>query len=387
MKVLTGISWDHPRGFNPMVATAQEYCRQHPDLRIEWAKRSLHDFGAAPVDELAAKYDLVVLDHPWAGFMAETRCYLAMDELLPAGVLAELAAHSAGPSHRSYEYDGHQWALAIDAATPAASYRPDLLERLGAEVPRRWSEVIELGKVAARAGMRIAAPLGPVDAITVFLTLADNLGGHPFADTSRVVARECGHAVIHAMQQLVAQCTPDVFGLTPITLMDRMSGGDEIVYCPLGYGYSNYSRDGFRRLLCLYADMPSLASEQPKGSHIGGTGLAISSRCKHPREAAHYAAWVAGGPCQRTTYFASGGQPAHTDAWDDPAVNEVAHGFFRNTRRTIDLSYLRPRYNGYIPVQYDGGQLIHQFLKTGSDVNALLADLDRLYQQSLRGKP
>jgi multiple sugar transport system substrate-binding protein len=40
--------------------------------------------------------------------------------------------------HRSYEFDSHQWALAIDAATPSASYRPDLLGRLGVALPSRW---------------------------------------------------------------------------------------------------------------------------------------------------------------------------------------------------------------------------------------------------------
>jgi multiple sugar transport system substrate-binding protein len=385
MKTLTGISWDHPRGFDPVLATAKQFNRDHPDVQIKWDKRSLHDFGAAPVEQLAHQYDLVVLDHPWAGFMSDTRCYVPMDELLPAEMLKDLAAHSAGPSHRSYEYDGHQWALAIDAATPAASYRPDLLARVGGKIPRKWDEVIELGKAAQRAGMRVAAPLGPVDSITVFLSFADNLGGKPFSDRSRVVSRECGRAVIEAMRRFIEICAPESFELTPITMMDQMSRTDELVYCPLAYQYSNYSRDGFRPHLCLYTDMPGLASEEPKGSHIGGTGLAISSKCQHRSEAAQYAAYVASGPCQRTTYFESGGQPAHTDAWEDPRVNEISHGFFKNTRRTIELSYLRPTYNGYIRVQYEGGRILRQCLMEHGDVETLLRDLDELYQQSLRG--
>jgi multiple sugar transport system substrate-binding protein len=382
MKVLTGISWDHPRGFDPMVATAAAFNRRCMDVRIDWEKRSLHDFGAAPVDQLASQYDLVVLDHPWAGFMAATRCYRPMEEMLPADVLKDLAAHSAGPSHRSYEFAGHQWALAIDAATPSASYRPDLLERLGAQVPRRWNEVIELGKAAARAGMRIAAPLGPVDTITVFLSLADNLGGRPFSNASHVVTRDIGHAVMQAMYALVDQCATYVYELTPITMMDRMGRTDEIAYCPLAYQYSNYSRDGFRPKLCLYTDMPGLASDEPKGSHIGGTGLAISSSCKHPEVAAQYAAYVASGPVQRTVYFDGGGQPAHTDAWDDAHCNQVAHGFFKNTRRTIEQAYLRPTYNGYIQVQYQGGQIIQNCLKQRGDIDAMLRDLNALYSKS-----
>jgi uncharacterized protein YdeI (YjbR/CyaY-like superfamily) len=33
---LRGVSWDHPRGHNPMVATAAAYMRDHPEARIAW---------------------------------------------------------------------------------------------------------------------------------------------------------------------------------------------------------------------------------------------------------------------------------------------------------------------------------------------------------------
>jgi len=385
MKTLKGISWDHPRGFGPLPPTAAQFAATHPDVQIVWEKRSLHDFGAYPVDELARNYDLVVLDHPWVGFVSQTRCYLPMDELLPRAVLDELAGHSVGPSHRSYEWDGHQWALAIDAATPVASYRPDLLAGLGMQVPATWQQVLELGREARAAGMRIGMPMGPVDAISVFLTLADNIGGQPFATTSRVVSNDVARTVINAMRRLAELCDPVDYTLTPITLMDRMSTTDQIVYCPLAYGYNNYSRAGFRPKLCLYADMPSLGNDGPKGSHIGGTGIAISTKCQYPQLAAEYCAWVCGGECQRTTYFDHGGQPGHSQAWDDPRVNRVAHDFFRNTRQTIERAYLRPRYNGYIRVQYEGGAMIQKCLRDNGDVDQLVRDLNGLYQQSLGG--
>jgi multiple sugar transport system substrate-binding protein len=385
MKTLRGITWDHPRGFNPMPRIAAAFHSDHPDVQVEWHKRTLHEFGAAPVDRLAREFDLVVLDHPWVGFIAKTRCYLPFDELLSEATLNELAAHSVGPSHQSYEFGGHQWALAIDAATPSASFRPDLLSRFAESPPARWEQVIELGQAARRAGMKIAIPLGPVDAITVFLTLANNIGETPFAQPGTVVGREYGMRVIEAMRQLASLCGPEIFEMTPVTMMDRMSTSAELVYCPLAYSYNNYSRDNFRPHLCLYADMPALGDDGPRGSHIGGTGLAISAQCKWSEEAAQYAAYVASGHCQRGEYFLSGGQPAHGDAWDDPRVNNLAHNFFRNTRRTIDLAYVRPRYDGYIPFQYEAGRLIQLCVRDDGNVEALLRDLDVLYQQSLRG--
>lgn len=381
MKMLRGISWDHPRGFGPMSATAAEFQRRHPDVQITWEKRSLHDFGAAPVDHLAAQYDLVVLDHPWVGFIAETGCYLPLDRLLPDDTLEALASRSAGPSHQSYEYDCHQWALAIDAATPSASYRPDLLTEFMDHVPTRWDEVVDLAQRANAAGKRVAIPLGAVDAITVFISLADNIGGQPFARPDGVVGRDCGRAVMDAMRTLASLFDRSVFDMTPISLMDRMSSSDEIVYCPMAYSYSNYARDGFRAKLCRYADMPAMG-DGPDGSHIGGTGLAISSRCKHPEVAAEYAAFVASGDCQRTIYFDAGGQPAHADAWEDPRVNKIAHNFFIDTRETIERSFVRPRYNGYIGFQYPAGVMVRSCLMNDGEVDQLLSDLDQLFHDS-----
>jgi multiple sugar transport system substrate-binding protein len=386
MKTLRGITWDHPRGFNPMPASAARFTAEiNPEVRIEWQRRTLHEFGAAPVDELAKRFDLVVLDHPWAGFIAETECYLPLDSLLPKATQDALATHSAGPSHATYSWNGHQWALAIDAATPSASYRPDLLADLGFSVPTRWDEVLEIGRAAQGVGKHLAIPLGPVDAITVFLSLADNICGEPFAGERQVVSREVGHRVMNSMRAIAELCAPATFELTPVSMMDRMSSTDEIVYCPMAYSYNNYSRDGFRPQVCLYADIPSLANDGPRGSHIGGTGLAISAQCKHPAEAAQYASYVASSACQRGEYFSSGGQPAHSDAWDDPQINRECHDFFRNTRQTIERAYVRPRYNGYIGFQYEAGRLIQLCLRESGDVDALMKDLDALYQQSLAG--
>jgi hypothetical protein len=101
MPTLTGITWNHTRGLNPLLAASEAFTAEFPDVQIHWLARSLHDFGRAPVDQLAREFDLVVLDHPWVGFMAETGCFLPLDDWISADKLAELAAHSAGPSHRS----------------------------------------------------------------------------------------------------------------------------------------------------------------------------------------------------------------------------------------------------------------------------------------------
>ena len=38
MVQLKGISWDHPRGYDPMVATAKAFKDKYPEIEIIWEK-------------------------------------------------------------------------------------------------------------------------------------------------------------------------------------------------------------------------------------------------------------------------------------------------------------------------------------------------------------
>src|SRR5260370_11720801 len=126
-KLLKGITWGHSRGYTPLMAAAQRYTELHPGTTFIWEKRTLQQFADYPIEELAKVYDLLIIDHPWVGIAAATGAVLPLDQYLPAEYLKDQAENSVGYSHQSYYYEGHQWALAIDAATPVASYRPGLL--------------------------------------------------------------------------------------------------------------------------------------------------------------------------------------------------------------------------------------------------------------------
>src|SRR6476660_10059867 len=93
---LAGIAWDHSRAFPPLVATAQRYEETHPGVCIRWEKRTLDEFGHTPIDQLAAKFDLVVIDHPWAGFAFENNLVHDLKPLLSPVSLADLAENSIG---------------------------------------------------------------------------------------------------------------------------------------------------------------------------------------------------------------------------------------------------------------------------------------------------
>src|ERR1017187_2553501 len=144
---LRGITWNHSRALPPLVATAQRFEEQHPGVRIQWEKRSLHDFGHADLMTLAHNFDLLVIDHPMVGDAEATGVLTDLLPLLSFDEIEDLKADSLGPSFSSYMYAGKLFAMPIDAAAPAASFRPDLLDRFGLEVPRDWNDVMALARL------------------------------------------------------------------------------------------------------------------------------------------------------------------------------------------------------------------------------------------------
>ena len=56
-----------------------------------------------------------------------------------------------GKSHISYNFNGFQSALAIDAATPIAVYRPDYFADRGLTLPADFEDVVELAKTGCVA--------------------------------------------------------------------------------------------------------------------------------------------------------------------------------------------------------------------------------------------
>lgn len=353
-----------------MVATADAYSKLYPDVRIEWHKRSLQAFADAPMEALAGQFDLLVIDHPHAGLVAKTQCLVPLDTLGRDNELQLLARQTVGPSHPSYHYDGHQWALAIDAATQVASYRPDLIST----PPSSWDEVLEL----AKAG-KVIWPCKPVDSLMSFMTLAASFGTPCRSDAKTpLILPGAARSVLEHLCQLASNVPPECTSMNPPQAYERMVESDQFVYCPLGYGYTNYSREGYRRRKLTYTNIPGI-----RGSTIGGTGLAISRRCRHLDVAADYVFWVAGDEIQKTLYFDAGGQPGNAAAWDDDRCNQLSHNFFINTRATLERVYLRPRYSGYLEFQDKGGDIVNAALRSRLSIERAVVELEAAYERSL----
>jgi multiple sugar transport system substrate-binding protein len=347
-------------------AAAAAFMRRHPEVEVSWAARSLQAFADQPIEDLARQYDLIVLDHPSIGHAVARGALLALDEFLHPAFIASQAEHSVGLSHESYAWQGHQWAFAIDAAAQVAAYRPDLLERLGAQVPRTWEDVFAL---AERAPGAVAMPLIAVDAVCALGALCEGNGAESWPPD-----RAAASATLTTLERLAATAHPRSLSWNPPGLLDHMTATDEVAYCPLAFGYANYARAGFRERPLRFAPAPKGPDGVPRGM-LGGAGIAVSAWCREPAAACAVAAFAANADTQRGVYFDAGGQPGHRLAWTDERVNALAPGFFADTLPSLDRATLRPRHDGFLAWQDRAGTAIHGYLARGGSRDALLDGL------------
>ena len=122
----------------------------------------------------------------------------------------------------------------------------------------------------------------------------------------------------------------------------------------------------------------------PIGSGLGGTGIAVSAFSANREAAIDFAYWVASGLVQADRYWRSGGQPGHAAGWEDEGANTATLGFYRNTRRTLEGAWLRPRHDGYMPFQEAASHRINAALTSREPAAKAIADLNDLFLKSFR---
>jgi len=377
--LLRGITWNHSRALPPLVATAQRFEEQHPGIRIQWEKRSLHEFGHADIVTLAQNFDLLVIDHPMVGDAEAAGVLTDLLPMLSSEEIKDLQHDSIGPSFSSYFYHDKLYALPIDAAAPAASFRPDLLDQNDLEEPKVWADVISM----ARLGL-VRMPAFSADLFLNFMGLCVSLGSSIACSSERLVDPDIGAHCLELLHELAVLMPDEIYSLNPIALYERMAKEDSIAYCPFAYTYSNYSRDGFGTKQVRFSNPVAIDRDTPMRTVLGGTGIAISDSSKHTALALVYSMFVAGETCQRTLYGICGGQPARRSAWNDSLLNRVTGDFFLRTAASIEQAYVRPRYPGYVRLQERAGDAIVEYCKKHGNTQNTLEQIGSLYRLSQR---
>jgi multiple sugar transport system substrate-binding protein len=372
---LRGITWDHVRGWSGLRAAALAYERER-GIRVTWDTRPLRAFAERPADELAT-YDLIVLDHPSIGGAVARAALVPLDVHLDETILREQAAGTVGRSFESYTWEGHQWALPVDATAQVTAVRPDLLGALDEDVPTTWDGWRSLAAVCRRRDLWITIPAIRVDAICAFLAACVAHGSEPFAEDGRVVEPGAGREALRTLRAVIEVAHPASLTSNPPAAFQHMSRHDDVVGCPLAFGYVNHATPGFAPHELRFAPGPAGDDGTGRGT-LGGAGIAVSSSSTSREAAVSFAAYVTSPEVQRTIYVEAGGQPGHRAAWTDGAVNHATGSFFADTLAALDAAYLRPRAPGFLSFQDRAGGLVQAYLRQGGDVQSVLRGLDEI---------
>lgn len=384
---LKGLAWDHRRCWGPLDASVADYAADHPDVAISWDRRSLYEFGEGRLDEAARAYDLVIFDHPFTGDLVRDGLFVALDPYLTDDMRRDFEADSVGSSWQSYQAEGRQWALPIDAAAQVAAYRPDLISQYAVQAPRSHEDVLELGRKLRADDRWLGLPLVPTDAMCLVLTGAA-IAGHPIRLAEGIgLPNAIAVEVIEKLREIAALSHPDSWSWNPIRCFEHMIHNNDVVYAPFAFGYVNYASRAEAPHL-LFADIPA---SPPVGALLGGAGIGVSAFSKYRDAAAAYALHLCGPDFQRGVYVREGGQPGSLSAWTDAEVNRLTRGFFAETLATLQGSYLRDTGPGFVDVFREGTQKATAAIKgegtakdfadwlNGAAERVSSVDLDRSY--------
>lgn len=356
----------------PLHALAEVLHDRRGEEVVRWNTRSLKSFAEDPLDLFADEYDLIVFDYPFAGEALAKGWLLPLETLLPPETLAARRSGCVGRTYDSYLWNGQLAALPIDAATHVSAWREDLLEAAGLAVPKDWDETLAL----ARSGGKVAMPLTPTAVWGALIDFCANAGATPMRGDGAAFDRSAATAGYERIAELAALVPSWCFTSSPVAILNRMSADDEIAYCPLTYGYSIYSVDGYAAHPVRFGDIALWPSDSSDGAILGGAGVGVSARSRDPEAAARLAAWLTSDEVQAGLYAQFGGQPAAAAAWDRPLVDQLTDGFYSRTRASMDGCYHRPNRPGFHSFQTRSANALQALLRDGGDIGRVLDAID-----------
>ncbi len=375
-KIIKGITWDHSRAFPPLVAVAQRYEELHLGVRVHWEKRTLDEFGHKPIDELIHDYDLIVIDHPWAGFCFDRNLVLDLKPILSEEHWNDLEKNCIGSSFESYVFDNQLLAIPIDAATPVPSWRPDLVEKKRLSLPQTWEELI----VLADQG-HVVMPGFDADIFLNWLMLLHALDARPFQNKDSIVDKNKGIEAAELLKRLAEPMPREIKNWNPISIAELMTRQNQFVYNPFAYSYNNYSRPSFVRHPLRFGNLVTLHNK-PLRSILGGTGIAISAGCNEVALAVDFSLYCASAATQSNIYTYAGGQPVRREAWENDMLKFFSGHFFEGSFESHQNALIRPRYNGFVDLQKRAGSIIQQFVLGDISSSKMWETIEHVHHQS-----
>lgn len=383
MITLRGITWENPRGYDPLVAAAEAWMTDNPSCEIIWEQLPWYQFEDKILASLAAEeayYDLIMFDHPWVGKLSSEGWLIPLDELYGPEYVQQLEKRIIAPSVESYEWDGHLWALPLDAASHAALYRSDLVD--GHNLPITWEAVgkwvQEYHHPPHQYGLVLS--LEGVLGNCLFLSMMAGLGHAPYLDEANpTFDHTAAEYVLTLVKSLISYTPPGSTHWGPWDIFEHISNQNDVGYSPSIFAYVNYFSGRPHAHHLKLGPVPAFAGQSFGRPILGGVGLGISSTCRNVEEAGRYARYLASDDVQRRVFPNNSGQPAARIAWRDVEINFAANQFYMDLSTNMKSAYIRPRYPAFHHIELRNGAILQQWW---DDELSLRETIERLDQVS-----
>lgn len=370
--IFRGLTWDHPRGYDALAEAARRVNSGRPAPLITWDKQPLEGFESAPIADLAARYDLLVLDHPHLGEAVAEDALIPLEALYPAETIAGWNAASVGPSLASYRWrDGRTFALPLDVATQVMARRPDFLDT----PPADWDEIARLAETGG-----VAQSLAGPHAVLTFWSMVAGQGGR--IGGPNLAPEDLALWALEVMRRLFRRRPVGSEALNPIGLLEAMAREDGLRLIPLVFGYVTYARAGHAPRRIAFSDTIRAeggAGPESLGGVLGGTGIGFSRRAAPSPALLDHIAGLLDETSQCALFPAFGGQPSARAAWRSDAVNDAWGGFYAGVLETAERALLRPRFDGFIAFQAAAAARIRADLARAAAPAATLTALRALW--------
>lgn len=381
MITLRGITWENPRGHDPLVAAAREWSLLHPGVHIQWEQLPWYLFEDNILASLSAgdgRYDLVMFDHPWVGVLAQARWLRPWDEFLDIDYITQLRERVVAPSVESYEWAGHLWAMPLDAACHASLYRDDLLA--ANDLPRTWEDVVGWARAHHDPPRQygLVLSLEGVLGHCLFLSMMAGLGHPAFHDPFNP---QCDyHAadyVLNLLKDLLEFVPPGSVEWGPWDIYHHLVNHDDVSYSPSIFAYVNYFEGMPQSKHLRLGTVPAFPGKRPGRPILGGVGLGIAHTCDHVREAMAYGQFLMSDEIQRQVFTNHSGQPATYAVWHDPRINKRFNDFYSILEQNMNQAYIRPRYPAFHALELRNGEILQQLWAGKMSVSEVIRELNK----------
>lgn len=368
---LKGLTWDHPRGYDSIVAATKIFEQSFSNIQLTWHKRSLKEFGDQSLEEFINEYDLLMVDHPFVGEAHENGFLTGLEQLLPEADLVKQSEMHVGKSYESYTYQNHQYALPIDASAQFSAFHTKNISHN--DIPRTWDQFMEIVNQTSFS-KKVIWPLCPTDLWCSFLTISAQ-----FAGNSKQIFNPLGfdqdiaQKAIDFLKTALEKIPKESWKLNPIQALELMVKGN-YSFAPLLFGYISYSQ---KESLIRFSNAIAFNPDRPI-SLLGGVGLAISAYSRYQQECAHFMKFVWSDEILSGCYIENSGQPSLLSSWKSSALNKQSENFFNNTIGSMNHAYVRPRFSGFNKFQAAAAHYLHENFRKINEVQ-LITGLNYLY--------